>query len=277
MNLRPALYRGTLLLASLFALAACNNPQPVTGQPAETPPTPAASTPAPAGTPATPAPQPSTPPAEAAPLQGPAPVAGKDYVEIAGGTPLQPAPGKIEVAEVFGYTCPHCASFEPLLQAWKARQPADVNVVPVAAPFGGYWIPYAKAYYAAQALGLAEKTHQAMFNAIHVERTLPVQPLPTREQIAAFYAKHGADAAQFASTMDSFAVNAQLKRAEQFLQRSGVDATPTLVVAGKYRVTGQGLEDNLRIAEHLIARERQGAAAAPAAPAAPAATPAANG
>jgi thiol:disulfide interchange protein DsbA len=135
--------------------------------------------------------------------------------------------------------------------------------VPVAAPFGGYWIPYAKAYYAAESMGLADKTHQAMFNAIHVERSLPVQPLPTNDQIAAFYAKHGANAQQFAGAMDSFAVNAKLKRAMQFITRSGVDATPTLVVAGKYRITGQSLEENLRIAEHLIARERGAAAPAP--------------
>ena len=273
MTLRPALFRGSLLLASLFALAACNN---ASQTPAETataaapaPPAaaPATSTaPADAATPATPA---VTPPAQARPLQGPPPVAGTHYVEIPGGTPYEPAAGKIEVAEVFGYTCPHCASFEPLLQGWKAQQPADVKVVAVPAPFGGYWIPYAKAYYAAEALGLADKTHPAMFNAIHVERS---QPLPTNAQIGAFYAKHGANAQQFASTMDSFSVNAKLKRAMQFITRSGVDATPTLVVAGKYRVTGQSLEDNLRIAEHLIARER-GAASAPAANA-PAAAPA---
>lgn len=276
MTLRPALFRGSLLLASLFALAACNNASQAPADTAATP-APAAAAPAasaPADAAAAPAAPAATPPAQARPLQGPPPVAGKDYVEIPGGTPFEPAAGKVEVVEVFGYTCPHCASFEPLLQGWKTQQPADVKVVAVPAAFGGYWVPYAKAYYAAESLGLLEKTHQAMFNAIHVERALPVQPLPTNEQIAAFYAKHGANAQQFASTMESFSVNAKLKRAMQFITRSGVDATPMLVVAGKYRVTGQGFEDTLRIAEHLIARER--AAAAPAA-SAPAPAAAANG
>ncbi len=274
MTLRPALFRGSLLLASLFALAACNDASqtPTDAPAAPTPTAGATTTEAPATTDADAAAAAAAAeaarPSQARPPQGPAPVAGKDYVEIAGGTPFEPAAGKVEVVEVFGYTCPHCASFEPLLQGWKAQQPADVKVIALPAAFGGYWVPYAKAFYAAESMGLAEKTHQAMFNAIHVERSLPVQPLPTNEQIAAFYAKHGANAQQFASTMDSFAVDGKLKRAMQFITRSGVDATPMLVVAGKYRVTGQGLEDNLRIAEHLIARERAAAAPAPASAAA---------
>ncbi|WP_330970258.1 thiol:disulfide interchange protein DsbA/DsbL, partial [Lysobacter sp. A3-1-A15] len=212
---------------------------------------------------------PATPPApgEAAPLQGPAPVAGVEYFEIAGGQPFAPGPaGTVEVVEVFGYTCPACARFEPLVAAWKARQPAYVRFTPVAAPFGGYWMPYAKAFYAADSMGLREKTHDAMFQAIHVDRSLPVQGV-TDEQVAAFYAGHGADANAFAGAMSSFAVDARMKRAAQFLQRSGVDATPTMVVDGKYRIAG-GIpyEDVLRITDHLVARAR--AENAPVAPAA---------
>lgn len=255
------------LLFALLTLAACNKTE--TPAPA-TPTTPvAAESTAPAtdmapGAPVGAATEAATAPAgPIVPPTGPAPVAGTDYVEIAGGQPFQPGTGKIEVVEVFGYTCPHCASFEPLVGAWKAKLPADVQFTPVAAPFGGYWIPYAKAFYTAEAMGLLGKTHDAMFRAIHVERSLPVQPLPTPEQIAGFYAKYGANPQQFISTMSSFAVDAKLKRAEQFLTRSGVDSTPTIVVDGKYRVTAKTLEDTLRVTEHLVARERA-AQAAPA-------------
>lgn len=266
--------RLTLILFTALALAACGKQEaPAPAAPvAET--APAATATAPAATEAAAA---AAPTAEAAPNnnpivppQGPAPVLGTDYVEIAGGQPFQPGTGKIEVAEAFGYTCPHCAAFEPVVSAWKAKLPADVILVPVAAPFGGYWIPYAKAYYTAEGMGLVGKTHEAMFRAIHLERTLPVQGV-TDEQIGAFYAKYGADAKTFASTMSSFAVAGKLKRAEQFLVRSGVDGTPSIVVNGKYRIIGgTGFEDQLRIADHLIAKER--AATAPAA-AAPATTP----
>ena len=71
----------------------------------------------------------------------PAPVAGTDYVEIANGQPLEPLDGKVEVVEIFGYTCPHCATFAPLMSAWKSIAPADVRITYLPAPFGGYWEP----------------------------------------------------------------------------------------------------------------------------------------
>src|SRR5690606_8484372 len=132
-------------------------------------------------------------------------------------------------------TCPACASFEPVISAWKQRPPDDVRVPPLAAPFGGYLQPYATAFYGAQAMALVDTTHQAMFDAVHRERTLPSQGVTT-DAIAGFYASHGADPKQFAQAMESFAVSGQMRRAYQFMERAGVDATPTMVVNGKYRV-----------------------------------------
>lgn len=254
-----------VLLTGLLALSACSQQAPAPAESAAPAAPAAAPAPAPAPAPTTPAaPADATaataPATQATAPQGAAPVAGTDYVEITGGQPYEPANGKIEVVEVFGYTCPHCAHFEPLVEAWKAKQPADVKFVALAAPFGGYWMPYAKAFYTAQAMGVLDKTHQAMFNAIHVDQTLPVQPLPTPDQIAGFYAKHGVDPKQFASTMSSFAIDARMKRAGQFIARSGVDSTPSLVVNGKYKVTGKNFEDTLRITDHLVAAERAKAA-----------------
>ena len=126
----------------------------------------------------------------------------------------------------------------------------------VPAPFGGFWIPYAKAYYAAEALGVLDETHEAMFGALHLERALPIQNA-TPEEIGAWYAAHSsADAEEFAATMQSFGTDAKLKRAAQFIQRSGVDGTPSLIVNGKYKVLGRSLPDTLRIASHLVAMER---------------------
>jgi protein dithiol oxidoreductase (disulfide-forming) len=258
-----ASFRVPVIGATLLLLAACSQQQ--APAPAETPAA-AATTVAPAKTAPAAAPTAASTAEATAPAapnnnpvvapQGPAPVAGTDYVEIAGGQAFQPTAGKIEVVEVFGYTCPHCAHFEPLVKAWEARQPADVQFVPLAAPFGGYWQPYAKAFYTAQSLGLLDRSHDAMFNAIHVDRSMPVQPSPTNEQIGEFYAKYGVDAKQFASTMSSFAIDAKVKHVSQFIQRCGVESTPTIVVAGKYRVIGKSFEDMLRITDHLVAQER---------------------
>ncbi|HEY4583155.1 MAG TPA: thiol:disulfide interchange protein DsbA/DsbL [Lysobacter sp.] len=230
MKLRPALFRSIVLLIGLLALAACEKVPPKA---------------------------PATPTTPAAATAADALRAGVDYVEIPGGTAFEPQAGTIEVVEVFGYTCPHCAHFEPVLGAWAARQPADVRVVPVPAPFGTWWTPFAKAFYAAEETGLLEKSHAAVFRALHEENTLPAPPATaTDAQVAQFYARFGVDAADFQRRMDSAAVAAKLQRAEAFIGRSGVDGTPTLVVAGKYRVLGQSFDDMLRIADALIARER---------------------
>ncbi|MGH8072462.1 MAG: thiol:disulfide interchange protein DsbA/DsbL [Lysobacter sp.] len=182
-------------------------------------------------------------------------VAGTDYVEIADGQPFAPQPGKIEVVEVFGYTCIHCAHFEPLISKWKAGLPADVSFVPVPAPFGGYWIPYAQAFHAAQAQNLLGKTHGAVFNALHEAHSLPITNA-TPAEIAGFYAAYGADTEQFIADMGSEATEAKLQHAREFLRRSGVQGTPTLIVAGKYRVLGHSFEETLDTAEALVEMER---------------------
>ena len=252
----------SLSLPLLLALAACSSREaPAPAAPAAAP-NAAAPTAAPAASEAQPTEAATTAadtPPPAAP-QGPAPVAGVDYVQIANGQPLQPGTGRIEVAEVFGYTCPHCAHFEPELQAWKKRQAADVALVQVPAPFGGYWDPYARAYYAAEALGVLAQSNEAMFDAIHVKRTMPVGPNVGAAELAPFYAQYGVDAKRFADAYNSFGVDAKINRARQFAVKSGVEGTPSIVVNGKYLVPvgAGGFGKMLQTVDWLVAHERGG-------------------
>ena len=186
-------------------------------------------------------------------------VEGTDYEVIEGGAPFAPVKGKVEVVEVFGYTCPHCAHFQPEVSAWQRRNARQVSFVPLAAPFGGYWTPYAKAFYTAQGLGVMEKSHDAMFHALHTDGSLPLRN-PSVDEIAGFYARYGVDPARFTAAYDSAATTARMEKADAFIRRSGVEGTPTLVVAGKYRVIGRGFQDMLEIADALVARERGGKA-----------------
>lgn len=262
-----------VLLLSVLLLAACNQNAPA---PADaTAPAPAANTPsadaeaaaasAAAASGATPAATPAVDAAAAAAVDsitqasnnGQALVAGTDYEVIQGGQPYQPLNGKIEVVEVFGYVCPACAQFEPLATAWEQKLPADVRFSYVPAPFGPQWIPYAKAFYVAESMGLVGKTHTALFKAIHIDQTLPGEgKAPDEAAVAAFYGKYGADPKQFLAAMHSFATDAKVNRGKQFMVRSGIGGTPTIVVDGKYRVLGKSYPDMLRITNQLIAQER---------------------
>jgi thiol:disulfide interchange protein DsbA len=211
--------------------------------------------------------------------QGPAPTPrqGTDFVPInPAQAPFGP-PGPIEVAEVFSYHCIHCADFQPLMTAWKARQPADVRVTYVHAAWGGAVDNLARGFYAAEALNAVGRTHAAMFRAFHVDRRIRSG---TPEEIANAYAALGLDRARMVATMNSFGVTSRVNRAKQFTQRTGVNATPTIVVNGRYRVSAtpdRGFEGMLQTVEWLVARERArlraatppATAAAPARPATP--------
>lgn len=191
-------------------------------------------------------------------LAAPAPAAlveGKDYEVIEAPGPFAPLAGKIEVAEVFGYTCPHCAHFEPILEAWANKLPKDVRFTPVPAVFGGYWDSYARAYYAADQLGVAKRSHAAMFDALHEKGSLPLTNV-SPEELAGFYKDYGVSAPQFNTALKSDAVEAKLAAAKAFAQRVKVQGTPSLVINGKYLVKGTSFEGMLRNADALIARER---------------------
>lgn len=183
-----------------------------------------------------------------------APVEGSDYVVIAGGQPWQPLDGRIEVVEVFAYTCHHCADFQAHVDAWKRKLPADVRFgyVPAAYDPGN---AYGRAYFAAEQLGALERTHAALFEAIHDLQSVPISNASV-DELAVFYAGQGVDAAKFKAAMASPAVAASMQRAREFMLASGVRGTPTLIVDGRYRVQADTHEGALRVAEHLIAMER---------------------
>ncbi len=266
MKSRSVLFAG-LALSSL-ALAACGNNAPTPHVFAPTPSTaaaPAAASTAPAASTATPASVPApqqtaandtpAPPAQA--YTGPALVPGVDYEEIPGGQPFAPNDGKVEVVEFFNYICPGCNAFEQGFETWEQRQAADVRITLVPATFRPDFTEYAKVYYAAQALGVAEKAHKAVFDAIHLQGILPGEGQPfDADKVAAFYAQFGVDPAQFKNTLSSFAVSGKINRAKQYMIASKIMSTPSLVVDGKYLVKGKSWDDMLRIADGLVAQQR---------------------
>ena len=225
---------------------------------------------APAADPAAPPPADAAAPESSAPASGAIPglKLGTDYEIVKNGQPFEPLNGKIEVVEVFNFVCPACASFQPLVGNWKKSLAPDVRFTYVPAAFGGNWDQYVRSYYTAQTMGIAEKAHEATYNAIHLEGKLKGERGEDSDaDIAAFYAQFGVEARQFAGNMKSFAVSGKYNKARQYIMSQQVSSTPTIIINGKYRVLGKSWEQRLGIADALIAHERaQAAAPAPAAP-----------
>jgi thiol:disulfide interchange protein DsbA len=259
-----------LLLSPLLAACAQSKAPDTTEAAATATPAPVEAAPAPAASiaaPVVPAPvdvagaptvasagaTPAAAPAPAAPT-GPEPREGVDYVVLDAPQPTW-GQGKIEVAEVFGYPCIHCHHLQPLVNEWHKTLPADVRFEYVPAAFGGPWDTYAEAFFAAELLKVREKTHDAVFNRIHEQNQRP----STEEDVAAMYGELGVDSAKFLAAMQSFGVDAKLAKARQFATRAGVTGTPTIIVAGKYRVmssSDRGFPGMLSTVDHLVARER---------------------
>jgi len=180
-------------------------------------------------------------------------------------------PGKVEVVEVFSYACIHCAHFQPVVDAWKKNGiPAQASFSYMPAIFNPSWEVLARAFYASEILGILDKSHGPTFNAIFTER----RPMGTMDQIAEFLAGYGKSADEIKKTMNSFGVEMKINRAKKMVQAYQVDGTPTVVVTGKWRVTGQsaGSHENVfKIVNYLVQME---AARLPKAASAPAAAPA---
>jgi len=183
---------------------------------------------------------------------------GIDYEVLPTAQPTYGRGKQIEVAEVFSYACIHCSEFQPLVDAWLKKLPKDVRYEYVPAVFQPVWEHFARAFLAAKILGVQPRTHDLVFKAVHVDHAFNIGSL---EEIADWYSSHGVNRDKFLATMKSPEVDAMLDRAKQFALRTGIQATPTIIVAGKYRVNvkaDRGFEGMFTTTEYLLQQERAG-------------------
>jgi thiol:disulfide interchange protein DsbA len=200
-------------------------------------------------------------------------VEGKNYFTI---EPAQPTgiPDKIVVTEAFSYACPACNAFHTTADQLAQSLPSNavMTYLPVSFRPDENFPLFQRAYFAAKALGVADKTYDAMFDAIWKSgelssddlttgRPKPQSAWPTIDDVAKFYAKYGVDPKQFVAVANSFSINTQMKRADDMVKAYGVDSTPTIIVNGKYRFTASdagGYAQSIELTKWLIAKEAAG-------------------
>lgn len=286
------LKRLSFLCTALLVLAACSNNNDNASQAPQPTPAPAATAPAAqpaaaataataaaASTAAAPAAASTTAQAPAAPAAPATPfvddgkwVEGKHYFRIEPAQAKVSNTDKIEVAEVFSYGCPACNQFHPTMNKLVQELPADAAVAYLPASFMPQenWPMLQRAFLTAQALGVADKANDAMYDAVWKSQELsamqgaglkPASALPTIDDAAKVYAKFGADPKEFAAVASSFAINTKVKRADEMLKAYGVEETPTIVVNGKYRFTARsagGYDQAVELAKWLVSKEAAG-------------------
>ena len=183
------------------------------------------------------------------------PVEGKDYQRVT--TPVAVPPGKVDVVEFFGYWCPHCSAFEPVLDAWAKKLPtAQVNFHRIPVAFNPAQEPLQRLYFALEALDLVESLHRKVFATLHVQR----QRLDKDTEITAWLQTQGVDAAKIGDIMKSFSVATKLRQARQLAEGYKLEGVPTLGIQGRY-MTSPSIagtpERALAVADMLIAQSRK--------------------
>ena len=188
------------------------------------------------------------------PLSAHAVSAGREYTLIQPALPTKD-PKRVEVLEFFWYGCPHCFSLEPDLNAWVRTLPKGAYFRRVPAVINPSWATLARAYYAAEMMGVTEKLHYDFFNAIH----LSGQNLNNRDTLLGFVEKMGVNRQQFAQKLDSPAVTSMVETAQRLGAAAKIQGVPALVVDGKYltSVSQTGGHDQLLSALNALIAQAQ--------------------
>lgn len=181
-------------------------------------------------------------------------IAGEHYTALEQPVATQ-SQEKIEVIEFFLYSCSHCNAFEPTVKAWAAGLSEDVAFRRMPVTFSALGPLFAQTFYTAQDLGVFEKMHPLLFDAIHEEKRQLVNPAAVRD----FFVEHGVAAADFEASFNSGAVKAQVKRAAELMQAYRIDGVPALAIDGKYSLNGRqtgGNDAMVTVADFLINKTR---------------------
>ena len=179
---------------------------------------------------------------------------GYHYHRISPALPLQAGTGHVEVLELFWYGCPHCYVFEEHVNNWKREKADHVKFLRVPAVMNRSWVPQARAYFALEEMGEAERMHSIFFEAIHVQG----RRLRDMKSMSRFLGQHGVDTSSFEKAYRSSSVSKRIQHSRQLARDSGASSVPTVVVNGKYRTTASdagGYSLLFQLIDHLVAQE----------------------
>lgn len=189
-------------------------------------------------------------------LAGPAFSEGKDYESIIPAQPVDDSDRRVEVVELFWYGCPHCHRFEPYIERWVKRNKGRIHFIRLPAILREGWAIHARAFYAAEALGVVDKIHRPLFNAIHNEH----RKLNDEDSLARFFAEQGVDERAFRRAFESFGVDSQVRRAKQMTRRYRAMGTPAVVVDGRYLTDpgmAKGFPRLIEVIDYLVGQQER--------------------
>lgn len=184
------------------------------------------------------------------------PEEGREYNTLGQRVAVDAPADKVEVIEFFWYSCPHCNSFEPRLEAWIKKLPPDVSVKRVPVAFRDSFVPQQRLFYTLEAMGKLDELHGKVFQAIHAQKL----GLDREESILDWAEKQGLDKTKFKELFNSFGVSSKARRATQLQNAYKVEGVPALGIAGRYYTDGTlagNMERALQVTDYLVAEARK--------------------
>lgn len=177
--------------------------------------------------------------------------AGQQFTVL---NPAQPTNSgkKIEVLEFFSYVCPHCYKLHPALSEWQKTMPKDVQIDFVSVTFNPQWEMMTYTFYALSAMGKQKQLDDAIYDAWNNRISLY-----TLDEVANFVADHGVNRQEFVDNFNSFSVRSSVERSKQMTRTYQIEGTPTLVVDGKYVISGLEPEDTIRVLNEVLKKVRK--------------------
>ena len=182
-------------------------------------------------------------------------VAGRHY-EILDSPSVTRDPSKVEVVEVFWFGCNHCFALESYILPWKKTLPKDVDYWKSHATWNPTLKIHARLFYSAKALGIEDKIVPGAFTAIQREGRF----LTGNSELEYFFKGFGVEKEKYLSVSNSFGVNNAVKQADNRMRQWTITGVPTLIVNGKYKVSGTrevGTDRLLDVVDFLIEKERR--------------------
>ncbi len=158
-----------------------------------------------------------------------APRNGADYLTLPQVQATEP--GKIEVIEFFAYSCPHCDSFDPVLNEWVKKQGNNIVFRRVHLALRQGDVPLQRLFSTLEAMGVAGTHHSKVFDAIHRS---PRQRLTNDEDVFNWAEKAGLNRTQFIAVYRSFGMQANVSRANRLTGEYHIDQWPMIAIGGRY-------------------------------------------
>ena len=152
-----------------------------------------------------------------------------DYLTLAKPQPAESGK-RIEVIEFFGYFCPHCHAFDPVLTDWVNKHGDNIAFKRIHVVFRPAMLPFQQMYITLDVLGKTHEVHSKIFHAMHNQRLA----LTNESQILDFLVKQGIEREQYLEIYNSFSVQGKMRSLTRMQEAFGIDGVPMIAIDGRF-------------------------------------------